>query len=199
MFGEKSTGQIEQNSGVFCAVSFSEAALAVAASGSLLADSAIGAAQNPAAKAEDGTPQRKIKLGLVGCGGRGSWIAGLFRQHGGYEMHAVADYFREVADRCGEALGVDKRPALLRPLGLQEGDRKRRRGHRPERAAVFLPRTGRAAVEAGLHVYMAKPVAVDVPGCLALEAAGKLATQKSGVFLVDYQMPTDPANIEVPS
>jgi len=36
---------------------------------------------------------RKIKLGVVGCGGRGAWIAGLFREHGGYEMHAVADYF----------------------------------------------------------------------------------------------------------
>ena len=50
---------------------------------------------------------------------------------------------------------------------------------------------------AGLHVYMAKPVAADVPGCLAIEAAGKQATAKQRVFLVDYQMPTEPANIEV--
>ena len=46
-------------------------------------------------------------------------------------------------------------------------------------------------------MYMAKPVAVDVPGCLAIEAAAKLATQKKQCFLVDYQMPTDPVNIEV--
>jgi predicted dehydrogenase len=44
---------------------------------------------------------------------------------------------------------------------------------------------------------MAKPVAVDVPGCLAIEAAGKLATQKKLCFLIDYQMPTDPINIEI--
>ena len=53
------------------------------------------------------------------------------------------------------------------------------------------------AVAAGLHVYMAKPVAVDVPGCLQIEAAGKTATEKKRCFLVDYQMPTDPATIEV--
>ena len=33
----------------------------------------------------------KIKLGLVGCGGRGIWIAGLFAAHGGYEISAAAD------------------------------------------------------------------------------------------------------------
>ena len=29
---------------------------------------------------------RRIRVGIVGCGGRGSWIAGLFKQHGGYEF-----------------------------------------------------------------------------------------------------------------
>ncbi|MHB9007493.1 MAG: hypothetical protein ACYDC1_11240, partial [Limisphaerales bacterium] len=52
------------------------------------------------------TYARKIKLGVVACGGRGAWIAGLFHRHGGYEMHAVADYFQPVADACGDALGV---------------------------------------------------------------------------------------------
>jgi hypothetical protein len=51
---------------------------------------------------------RKIKLGIIGLGRRGSWIAELFRQHGGYEIHAVADYFPTVVEAKGEALGVDK-------------------------------------------------------------------------------------------
>ena len=51
--------------------------------------------------------KRKIKLGLVGCV-RGSWIANLFQQHGGYEFHAVADYFQDRADKCGGDLGVDR-------------------------------------------------------------------------------------------
>ena len=66
-----------------------------------------------------------------------------------------------------------------------------------ETPPYFFPGHARAAVEAGLHVYMAKPVAVDTWGCLQIEAAAKLATQKQRCFLVDYQMPTDPANQEV--
>jgi hypothetical protein len=63
----------------------------------------------PSERRQPSPPERKIKLGVVGNGGRGSWIAGLFKEHGGYEMHAVADYFQSVADRCGDALGVDTR------------------------------------------------------------------------------------------
>jgi predicted dehydrogenase len=37
---------------------------------------------------------------------------------------------------------------------------------------------------------------VDVPGCLAVEAAARGVAGKRG-FLVDYQMPTDPSNSEV--
>ena len=62
---------------------------------------------------------------------------------------------------------------------------------------AFRPNTPAAAVDAGKHVYLAKPVAPDVPGCLRILAAGKLATQKRQVFLVDYQIPTDPNNQHV--
>ena len=67
----------------------------------------------------------------------------LFKQHGGYDMHAVADYFPDVVDKCGDALGVDKKPAFLRPFRLQEGDRKRRGGHRHHHAAVLHSRNRR--------------------------------------------------------
>jgi len=40
-------------------------------------------------------------------------------------------------------------------------------------------------------------VAVDVPGASRIAAAAKLATRKRRCFMVDYQMPTDPSNIEV--
>ena len=54
---------------------------------------------------------RRIKLGLIGCGGRGPWLAELFRRHGGYELHAVADYFDASAQQAGDRLGVDKNAA----------------------------------------------------------------------------------------
>jgi predicted dehydrogenase len=46
-------------------------------------------------------------------------------------------------------------------------------------------------------VYMAKPVGVDVPGAMEILAAGKKAAEKRRCFLVDYQVPTDPHNIEI--
>jgi len=142
-------------------------------------------------------PVRKVKLGIIGNGGRGNWIAGLFQKHGGYAIHAVADYFTEVADQCGEKYGVDK---ARRFSGLSAYQKLLDSG--VEAVAVksipcFFPEQVRAAVDAGCHVYLAKPVAVDVPGALGILAAGKLATKKKRCLLVDYQLPTDPSNIEI--
>ncbi|MHC4337975.1 MAG: twin-arginine translocation signal domain-containing protein, partial [Planctomycetota bacterium] len=49
----------------------------------------------------------KIKLGMIGGGGRGKWIANLFTEHGGYEIVAAADYFRDRVDALGEKFNVD--------------------------------------------------------------------------------------------
>ena len=172
-------------------------ALAVAASGTLLGDSARLAADQPAAEAKPGSFDRKIKLGLVGCGGRGSWIANLFQRHGGYDLHAVADYFPKVGDRCGAALGVDEK---RRFSGLSGYKRVIESGVEAVVLIVppcFFAEHSSAAVAAGLHVYMAKPVAVDVFGCLRVASAGKEATKNKRVLFVDYQLPVHPANIEV--
>ena len=50
--------------------------------------------------------QKKIKLGLIGCGGRGQWIADLFAKHGGYELVAGADYFQDRLDEYSSKFGV---------------------------------------------------------------------------------------------
>ena len=159
----------------------------VAASASLLAP-ALGLAAEP---------KRKIKLGIVGCGGRGSWIARLFLEHGGYEFVAVADYFPQVADRCGKALGVDNARRFSGLGGYRKLIDSGVEAVALEALPYFMPEQAKVAVAAGCHVYMAKPVAVDVPGCLQIEALGRQATAKQRCFLVDYQMPTEPLNIEV--
>ncbi len=168
-------------------------ALAATASVSIL-----GSQTSPAAEAAaPAALARKIKLGVVGNGGRGAWIANLFKNHGGYQMWGVADYFQPVADACGDALGVDK---ARRFSGLDGYKRLIESGIDAialETPPYFFPEHARAAVEAGLHVYMAKPVAVDVWGCLDIEATAGKATAARRVFLVDYQMPTEPHNIEV--
>lgn len=142
-------------------------------------------------------PERKIKLGVVGCGGRGRWITRLFHKHGGYEIHAVADYFQSVADASGDEFGVDKGRRFSTLSGYKRVIESGIEAIALEVPPYFFPEQARAAVDAGLHVYMAKPVAVDVPGCLTVEAAANKATAAKKVFLVDYQIPTDAANIEV--
>jgi predicted dehydrogenase len=142
-------------------------------------------------------PAARIKLGLIGCGGRGGWLAGLFTRDGGYQISAVADYFQDAADACGEAHGV---PAARRFTGLDGYKRLLDAGVEAvalEAPPCFYPDHAEAAVAAGCHVYMAKPVATDVPGVKRIEAAAARATGRKQVYLVDYQIPTDPGNQEV--
>ncbi len=137
-----------------------------------------------------------IKIGIVGCGGRGSFMANLFRQHGGYEIAAAADYFQDRVDVLGEKFGV---PAGRRFAGLSGYQRVL--DAKPDALVVtsppfFHPEQAAAAVDAGCHVYVAKPVAVDVPGCRSIEASGAKATAAKRVFLVDFQTRVNPFYLE---
>jgi predicted dehydrogenase len=129
----------------------------------------------------------KIDIGLIGCGGRGKWIAGLFQQHGGYNLVAAADYFQDRADEAGDRLKI---PAGRRYSGLS-GYKKLLEQKLDavviESPPYFHAEQAAAAVEAGKHVYLAKPIAVDVPGCLTVEQSGRKATEKKLCFLVDFQ------------
>jgi len=164
--------------------------LITAASGSLT--------QEEGSKAASGAPVgRKLRIAIVGLGGRGSWIAGLFKQHPGYEIAAAVDYFEETANAVGDRLGV---PAGKRFSGLAGYKRALDSGVEAmvlEDIPYFYPEQAAASIEAGCHVYMAKPFAVDVPAVFAMQALAKKATAKKLCFLVDYQLPTDPANREV--
>ncbi len=138
----------------------------------------------------------KIRLGLVGCGNRGNWITDLFLQHGGYTMEAVADYFRDRVDQVGDRFQV---PSDRRFTGLAGY----RRLVEQELDAVviqsppyFHPAQAEAAVDAGKHVFLAKPIAVDVPGSRSVEASGRKATAEGLCFLVDYQTRVDEHYVE---
>ena len=165
--------------------------LAAAAAGALAVSSGAPA------RAEGPAPKQKIKIGLIGCGGRANWLMPLLQKHGGYELHAVADYFQEEADKTGASFKVD---AARRFSGLSGYKRVLESGVEAvliEDVPYFYPEQARDAVAAGCHVYMAKPIAVDVPGCLMVKAAGEAATAKKRCLLVDYQLPSDPAMVEI--
>jgi predicted dehydrogenase len=134
----------------------------------------------------------KIALGLIGCGGRGTWIAGLFQKHGGYQIAAAADYFADRVNVFGDKFQIEP---SRRYTGLSSY-RKLLAG-KVDAIAIESPpfyhsAQAAAGVEAGVHVYLAKPIAVDVPGCRTVEESAKKATAKKLCFLVDFQTRTDP-------
>jgi myo-inositol 2-dehydrogenase / D-chiro-inositol 1-dehydrogenase len=135
----------------------------------------------------------KINLGLIGCGGRGTWIADLFLKNGHYNLVAVADYFQDRVDAAGDKFQVDK---SRRFTGLSAY--KRLLEQNLDAVAIisppyFHPEQAAAAVDAGKHVYCAKPIAVDVPGCQTQAESGRKATEKKQVFLVDFQTRAHPS------
>ena len=129
----------------------------------------------------------KVTLGLIGCGGRGNWIANLFNNHGGYQFVGVADYFPDRAAGSGKRLGVPEAKCFSGLSGY-----KRLLDTKPDAIVVesppyFHPEQSLAGAEAGCHVYCAKPIAVDVPGCLTIAEAGRKATENKRCMLVDFQ------------
>jgi len=147
---------------------------------------AVAAALGQAAHAQ-GTG--KIKIGLLGCGGRGN---GALRQclqaDPGIEVIAVADLFenkvRSTRDRiardekfkgrvkidddhmfwgfdCHEKLARCEADLLLMAT-----------------APAFRGRQMLAAVNAGKHIFTEKPVATDVAGCREVMEASRIAKEK---------------------
>ena len=140
------------------------------------------------ALAQGTSANNRIRLGLIGCGERGQWILDLFAAHGGYEVTAAADYFRDKVDEVAAKYHL---PPGRTFTGLQCAEKMIAQGGLDAVAIIsppfFRPTQARAAVEAGLHVYAAKPVAVDAPGALSIRATSEMARRRGIVFLVDFQ------------
>jgi predicted dehydrogenase len=138
----------------------------------------------------------RVDLGIIGCGGRGSWIADLFQKHGGYNIVAAADYFPDRVNGLSDKLGV---PPARRFTGLSGYRRlleQKLDAVAIETPPFFHPTHAADAVAAGKHVYLAKPVAVDVPGCTTIQESAAKATANRLCFLVDFQTRTNELFIE---
>lgn len=163
-----------------------------AAGGSAAMAAIAGTARGQETKPQAAPPSGpKIKFGLIGCGNRGRLIAKLFAQHGGFEVVAGADYFQ---DRVEELAKEHSLAANRLYTGLN--GYKRLLESDVEAVAIetppyFHPQQAADAVDAGKHVYVAKPIAVDVPGCHSIGSSGKRASGKKLVFLVDFQTRAD--------
>jgi len=133
----------------------------------------------------------KINLGIIGCGGRGIWIADLFKQHGGYNIVAAADYFQDRVDALGSKFDIEQAHHYTGLSGYRKLLEQKVDAVAIESPPYFHPEQAAAAVDAGCHVYIAKPLAVDVPGCHSIAASGKKASAKKLCFLVDFQTRAD--------
>ena len=131
----------------------------------------------------------KIKVGLLGCGGRGNGaLQQSLQSDPGIEVIALADLFENKVRRtrdsfmkkeqfkgrvkidddhlywgydCHEKLAQCEADLLLMAT-----------------APAFRGRQMMAAVKAGKHIFTEKPVATDVAGCKEVMAASKLAEEK---------------------
>ncbi|HWH69911.1 MAG TPA: Gfo/Idh/MocA family oxidoreductase [Candidatus Sulfotelmatobacter sp.] len=141
----------------------------------------------------------KIDIGVVGCGGRGAWVAELFAKDGRYNVVAVADYFQDRVDGIGRKLNIPENKRFTGLSGYKRLLEQKLDAVAIETPPYFHPEQAAAAVQAGKHVYCAKPIAVDVPGCQSIAESGKQATQKKLTFFVDFQTRAMPSYQEVVS
>ncbi len=138
----------------------------------------------------------RVTVGCIGLGGRGRLIAGMLNKHEGYQIVSVADYFPQVAQQIGDRFNIESKLRFSGLSGYKKLIDSKVDAVFLETPPCFFPEHAAAAVNAGCHVYVAKPVAVDVPGSISIAASGKKATNNKTVFLVDFQTRTDPFFIE---
>jgi myo-inositol 2-dehydrogenase/D-chiro-inositol 1-dehydrogenase len=132
-----------------------------------------------------------VELGLIGCGGRGNWIAPFFPEYTGSRIVAFADVIRDHLDSTVPKFNGSPSRAYYGPDAYKELAASKLDAVIIETPPYFHPEHARAAVEAGKHVYLAKPVAVDVPGCKSILESGHRARGKVS-FLVDFQTRSQP-------
>ncbi|MCH2178884.1 MAG: Gfo/Idh/MocA family oxidoreductase [Mariniblastus sp.] len=138
-----------------------------------------------------------IKIGLVGCGGRGTGAAvqAMNTKSGNVELTAMGDAFdnrlqsalktckknhkeKVRVNKDNQFVGFDAYKQVLDSdidmvlLATPPG---------------FRPLHLEAAIDAGKHVFMEKPVAVDAPGVRRVLAAGEKAREKNLAIAVGLQ------------
>jgi len=134
----------------------------------------------------------KLELGIIGCGGRGIWIGKLFEQHSQTKVVAVADYFQDRVDAAAKQFGVETARCYTGLSGYRRLLESKLDAVAIETPPYFHPEQAAAAVDAGKHVFLAKPIAVDVPGCQSILECGRKARGRLSL-LVDFQTRSNPA------
>jgi predicted dehydrogenase len=129
-----------------------------------------------------------VAFGIIGCGGRGSAVATEFVKSTDARVVALADLFDDrlnvTKDRF-DKMAEDKGQAKISSSQIFRGSRAYEKlvGSPVDAVIIssppyFHPDHFEAAVAAGKHVYLEKPVATDVHGCKRIQKAGERAQGK---------------------
>jgi predicted dehydrogenase len=140
-----------------------------------------------------------VRLGLLGCGGRGLGVTGGFVKNTGAIVTAVADLFADNLEagkkRLDEAAAAAGKPAIDAGHAFKGLNAFDALFNSKDVDAVYIasppwfhPAHGEAALAAGKHVYLEKPVGVDVPGCKKVMALGEVAKAKKLSLAVGFQI-----------
>ena len=127
---------------------------------------------------------KKFKVGLIGCGGRGTGAASqALTADSNTEMWAFADMFPEQIEKTHSILDVKHKGRVNVPQGRQFTGLNAYQQLLDSGVDIvliatppgFRPLHFRAAVDAGVHVFAEKPVATDAPGVRSVLATNELA------------------------
>lgn len=141
----------------------------------------------------------EVKLALIGCGGRGTGAAANALSNaaqGNLKIFAMADAFRDRLDKsCATLETRFKDKVDLSESRKFVGLDAYKYALETEANFVMLvsppgfrPEMFEAAVKAGKHIFMEKPVAVDAPGYRRILAANEEAKKKGLVVAVGHHL-----------
>ena len=122
----------------------------------------------------------QVAVGLIGCGGRGSFDGGILNADPRARMVALCDKFPDQ---------FDKSETTIKSQNTRKYTEFEKLLAAPDIDAVFIatppfehPRMLEAAIQAKKHIYCEKPAGVDVEGVRRVIAAGKKADKSKTIF-----------------
>ncbi len=146
-----------------------------------------------------------LRVGLIGCGGRGTGAAkDCVAADPQVEIVALGDIFADRVTSCRSALSELGPRCQVRDNTCFSGLDSYRKVLACDLDLVILatppgfrPPHLKAAIESGRHVFMEKPVAVDPVGVRTVIAASELAEQKGLAIVSGTQRRHDPAYLTI--